>query len=77
MGHPATPPNARCPTLTDVGRVGTPNSGSPIPADPLKGPSLAQTLLDALQIVESEDGGFPGNHQRKPAAAASVPPEVP
>jgi hypothetical protein len=77
-GRTDTPDGAGCPTLTDVGRVGTPNSGSPIPADPLKGPSLAEILLDRLKIVESERGEFPGDHIPKPdASAASSSPEVP
>ena len=70
-----------CPTLTDVGRVGTPNSEPPVPTDPLKGPSLAQILLDRLdrlKIIESEDANSPGGHIPKPdASAASSSPEVP
>ena len=58
---------AGCPTLTDVGRVGTPNSGSPIPADPLQGPSLAEILLDRLKIIESEDAAQKG--ESSPPAA--------
>jgi len=69
---------AGCPTLTDVGRVGTPNSGPPTSADPLKGPSLAEILLDRLKIIESEDANSPGGHIPKPdASAASSSPEVP
>jgi hypothetical protein len=58
--------------------VGTPNSGSPIPADPLKGPSLAQILLDRLKIIESEDANSPGGHIPKPdSSGATSSPEVP
>jgi hypothetical protein len=69
---------AGCLTLTDVGRVGTPNFGPPIPTDPLQGPSLAEILLDRLKIIESEDANSPGSHIPKPdASGASSSPEVP